>query len=155
MVRRPGAGRRALLPRVSARGQRATGRRPRDASGDRMHAAAASSAGTLEVVQQPIKLELGGDLGPRMRRVSKRIYVGGTSIGGGAPIRVQSMCTTLTHDLKGTLDQIVRLQEAGCEIARVAVPDRRSAEALPELVKRSILPVVADIHFDYKLALAA
>ena len=106
-------------------------------------------------MQQPIKLELGGDLGPRPRRVSKRVYVGGTSIGGGAPIRVQSMCTTLTHDLKATVEQIARLQEAGCEIARVAVPDKRSAEALPELVKRSILPVVADIHFDHKLALMA
>src|SRR5437868_5266865 len=107
------------------------------------------------MMQQPIKLDLGNDLGPRPRRVSKRIYVGGTSIGGGAPVRVQSMCTTLTHDLPATLDQIVRLQEAGCEIARVAVPDRRAAEALPELVRRSILPVVADIHFDHKLALMA
>src|SRR2546425_4850632 len=106
-------------------------------------------------MQQPISLNLNNDVGPRPRRVSKRVYVGGTSIGGGAPIRVQSMCTTLTHDVKGTLEQITRLQEAGCEIARVAVPDKRGAEALPELVKRSILPLVADIHFDHKLALMA
>ncbi len=106
-------------------------------------------------MQQPISLNLNNDLGPRPRRPSKRIYVGGTSIGGGAPIRVQSMCTTLTHDVPATLRQIGELQEAGCEIARLAVPDRRAGEALPELVKRSILPVVADIHFDYRLALLA
>ena len=106
-------------------------------------------------MQQPINLALTNDVGPRPRRVSKRIYVGGTSIGGGAPIRVQSMCTTLTHEVRATLEQIERLQEVGCEIARVAVPDRQAAAALPELVKRSILPLVADIHFDYRLALAA
>ena len=106
-------------------------------------------------MQQPISLNLSPDVGPRPRRTSKRIYIGGTSIGGGAPIRVQSMCTTLTHDVPATLRQIERLQEAGCEIARVAVPDKRAAEALPELVKRSILPLVADIHFDHKLALLA
>ncbi len=93
--------------------------------------------------------------GPRPRRASKRLYVGGTSIGGDAPVRVQSMCTTLTHDLSATTAQIVRLQEVGCEIARVAVPDKRAAEALPELVSRSILPIVADIHFDWRLAMAA
>jgi (E)-4-hydroxy-3-methylbut-2-enyl-diphosphate synthase len=93
--------------------------------------------------------------GPRPRRASKRVYVGGTSIGGDAPVRVQSMCTTLTHDLDATIAQIARLQEAGCELARVAVPDRRGADALPELVRRSILPVVADIHFDWRLAMAA
>src|SRR3989442_6105923 len=124
MVRRPGGGRRAPLPRMTARGQRATGRRPRDASGDRMHAAAGSSAGTLEVVQQPIKLELGGDLGPRPRRVSKRVYVGGTSIGGGAPIPVQAMCTTLTHHLQATVEQNPPLPEAGCEIPKVAGPGK-------------------------------
>ena len=94
-------------------------------------------------------------VGPKDRRRSKRMYVGGVSIGDGAPIRVQSMCTTLTHDLPATLRQIERLQEAGCEIARVAVPDKRAGEALPELVRRSILPIVADIHFDYRLALLA
>ena len=94
-------------------------------------------------------------VGPRPRRRSKRVWVGGVPIGDGAPIAVQSMCTTLTHDVDATIRQIERLQEAGCEIARVAVPDRRAADALPELVRRSILPLVADIHFDHKLALAA
>ncbi|HET8567955.1 MAG TPA: flavodoxin-dependent (E)-4-hydroxy-3-methylbut-2-enyl-diphosphate synthase [Candidatus Limnocylindria bacterium] len=97
----------------------------------------------------------GDQAGPRPRRKSKRVWVGGTAIGDGAPIAVQSMCTTLTHDLEATIRQIERLQEAGCEIARVAVPDKRAGEALKELVRRSILPLVADIHFDWKLALMA
>src|SRR5207253_11365383 len=92
---------------------------------------------------------------PRPRRKSKRVWVGGTPIGDGAPIAVQSMCTTLTHDIDATIRQIEQLQEGGCEIARVAVPDKRAGEALKEIVRRSILPVVADIHFDYRLALMA
>src|SRR2546428_357215 len=92
---------------------------------------------------------------PRPRRKSKRVWVGGTAIGDGAPVAVQSMCTTLTHDVDATIRQIEELQEGGCEIARVAVPDKRAGEALKEVVRRSILPVVADIHFDYKLALMA
>src|SRR5712692_9044583 len=103
-----------------------------------------------------VDLNLPGDrIGARPRRASKRVWVGGTAIGDGAPIAVQSMCTTLTHDLDATIRQIDALQEAGCEIARVAVPDKRAGEALKEIVRRSILPVVADIHFDYKLALMA
>ena len=92
---------------------------------------------------------------PRPRRKSKRVWVGGTAIGDGAPVAVQSMCTTLTHDVDATIRQIEQLQEIGCEIARVAVPDKRAGEALAEVVRRSILPVVADIHFDYRLALMA
>src|SRR5436190_1555214 len=92
---------------------------------------------------------------PRPRRKSKRVWVGGTAIGDGAPVAVQSMCTTLTHDVDATIRQIELLQEAGCEIARVAVPDKRGGEALKEIVRRSILPIVADIHFDYRLALMA
>src|SRR5438874_11575982 len=90
---------------------------------------------------------------PRPRRKSKRVWVGGTPIGDGAPIAVQSMCTTLTHDVDATIRQIEQLQEGGCEIARAAVPDKRAGEALKEVVRRSLLPVVADIHFDYQLAL--
>src|ERR671934_1629791 len=103
-----------------------------------------------------VDLNLPGDrIGARPRRTSKRIWVGGTPIGDGAPIAVQSMCTTLTHDVDATIRQIEQLQAAGCEIARVAVPDKRAGEALREIVRRSILPVVADIHFDYRLALMA
>ncbi|HUQ16726.1 MAG TPA: flavodoxin-dependent (E)-4-hydroxy-3-methylbut-2-enyl-diphosphate synthase [Candidatus Saccharimonadales bacterium] len=106
----------------------------------------------------PLSLDLNlpaDRVGPRPRRASKRVWVGGVAIGDGAPIAVQSMCTTLTHDVPATIRQIEQLQEAGCEIVRVAVPDKRSGEALKEVVRRSILPVVADIHFDYKLALMA
>jgi len=71
------------------------------------------------------------------------------------PSDVVSCIFTLTHDLDATIRQIEQLQEAGCEIARVAVPDKRAGEALKELVRRSILPIVADIHFDYRLALMA
>jgi (E)-4-hydroxy-3-methylbut-2-enyl-diphosphate synthase len=109
-------------------------------------------------MQSPMSVDLNlpeDRVGPRVRRASKRVWVGGVPIGDGAPIAVQSMCTTLTHDIAATIRQIERLQEAGCEIVRVAVPDRRAGEALKELVRRSILPVVADIHFDYKLALMA
>src|SRR5690349_19370942 len=109
-------------------------------------------------MQSPMQVDLNlpeDRVGPRARRPSKRVWVGGVPIGDGAPIAVQSMCTTLTHDVEATIRQIDRLQEAGCEIVRVAVPDRRAGEALKELVRRSILPVVADIHFDYKLALMA
>ena len=106
----------------------------------------------------PLSLDLNlpaDRVGPRPRRASKRVWVGGVAIGDGAPVAVQSMCTTLTHDVDATIRQIEQLQEAGCEIVRVAVPDKRSGEALKEVVRRSILPVVADIHFDYKLALMA
>src|SRR5438270_6491190 len=115
-------------------------------------------ATTLDAVDARMNVDLNlpeDRIGPRPRRRSKRVWVGGTAIGDGAPVAVQSMCTTLTHDIPATIRQIERLQEAGCEIARVAVPDPRAGEALKELVRRSILPVVADIHFDYRLALMA
>ncbi|MDQ3400591.1 MAG: flavodoxin-dependent (E)-4-hydroxy-3-methylbut-2-enyl-diphosphate synthase, partial [Chloroflexota bacterium] len=88
----------------------------------------------------PLTMDLnlpGEGIGPRPRRASKRVWVGGTAIGDGAPVAVQSMCTTLTHDVDATIGQIERLQEAGCEIARVAVPDKRAGEALKEVVRRS------------------
>ena len=112
----------------------------------------------LSAMDTPLSLDLNlpaDRVGPRPRRASKRVWVGGVAIGDGAPIAVQSMCTTLTHDVDATIRQIEQLQEAGCEIVRVAVPDKRSGEALKEVVRRSILPVVADIHFDYRLALMA
>ncbi len=76
-------------------------------------------------------------------------------VGGGAPIVVQSMTRTLTHDIRATVAQIKRLQRAGCEIVRLAVPDARAAAALAEIKKRISIPVIADIHFDHRLALAA
>lgn len=84
--------------------------------------------------------------------MSKQINVGGVTLGGGAPVRVQSMTTTHTADVEATLAQIARLAEAGCEIVRVAVRDEADARAVRAVKDRSPLPVVADIHFSAKLA---
>ena len=85
----------------------------------------------------------------------RQISVGGVPIGGGAPVVVQSMTLTDTADVEATLGQIGRLAEAGCEIVRVAVPGRPDADALPQLVAGSPIPVIADIHFNASLALRA
>lgn len=87
------------------------------------------------------------------RRITKQIDVGGVKIGGGAPIVVQSMTNTDTRDIEGTLKQIGRLHERGCELVRCAVLDEEAARALKAIKKRSPLPLIADIHFDYKLAI--
>ena len=87
------------------------------------------------------------------RKQTRQIRVGGLAIGGGAPIPVQSMCNTKTWDVEATAAQIAALKAAGCEIVRLAVPDLRSAEAISAIRERTDLPLVADIHFDYKLAL--
>jgi (E)-4-hydroxy-3-methylbut-2-enyl-diphosphate synthase len=89
------------------------------------------------------------------RRISKRINIGNVAIGGGAPIVVQSMTKTDTRDVKATLRQVKELEAAGCEIVRLAVPDAAAARALVDIKKGSKVPLVADIHFDYRLALAA
>ncbi|MBR6719771.1 MAG: flavodoxin-dependent (E)-4-hydroxy-3-methylbut-2-enyl-diphosphate synthase [Clostridia bacterium] len=87
--------------------------------------------------------------------MTKQINVGNVKIGGGAPISVQSMTNTDTKDVLATLSQIERLHKAGCDIIRVTVPDKEAAEAMKEICTKSPIPVVADIHFDYKLALAS
>ncbi len=89
------------------------------------------------------------------RRKTKQIAIGNTRIGGDAPISVQSMTNTDTRDIASTVAQIKRLEEVGCEIVRVAVPDRKAAESLAEIKARIGIPLIADIHFDYKLALEA
>ena len=89
------------------------------------------------------------------RRVTKPIYVGDVKVGGDANIAVQSMTKTDTRDVKATVDQIKGLEEAGCEIIRVAVPDMEAAKAIPEIKKQIDIPLVADIHFHYQLALEA
>lgn len=89
------------------------------------------------------------------RRKTKIIRVGDKSIGGYNPVSVQSMCNTKTEDIDATLAQLEALENAGCEIARLAVPNALAARALPEIHKNCKLPLVADIHFDYRLALAA
>ncbi len=87
--------------------------------------------------------------------MKKKIKVGNLNIGGDAPISIQSMCNTPTCDVKASVEQVRRLEEAGCEIIRLAVPDRESAEGFREIKRRARIPVVADIHFDYRMALAA
>lgn len=85
--------------------------------------------------------------------MTKQILVGGVPVGGGAPVSIQSMCSTKTDDVPATVDQIHRLEAAGCEIVRVAVPDMAAAKAIGAIRSRIHIPLVADIHFDYRLAL--
>src|SRR5947209_16410064 len=85
----------------------------------------------------------------------RQISVGGVKIGGGAPVVVQSMTTTKTHDVPATTAQIAELASAGCEIVRVAVPKTEDAEALGKIVRFSPVPIIADIHFNASLALKA
>ncbi|MCK4738924.1 MAG: flavodoxin-dependent (E)-4-hydroxy-3-methylbut-2-enyl-diphosphate synthase, partial [Deltaproteobacteria bacterium] len=86
---------------------------------------------------------------------TRAINVGGVVVGGGAPISVQSMTNTNTADSEATIAQINRLTEAGCEIVRVAVPDAESAKALVTIKKAITIPLIADIHFDWRLAIEA
>ena len=87
------------------------------------------------------------------RRKTREINIGGVKIGGDNPIAIQSMCNTDTRNVKATVDQIKRLEKAGCEIIRVAVPDMDAAECIRDIKKSIDIPLVADIHFDYRLAL--
>ncbi len=89
------------------------------------------------------------------RKQTRQLKLGSVRIGGGAPIVVQSMTNTDTRDVEATLGQIKRLHDAGCEIVRVAVPDETAARALRAIHDASLIPVIADIHFDYRLALMA
>ena len=87
--------------------------------------------------------------------MTRQIKVGKVPVGGGAPVTIQSMCNTPTHDVEATVEQIRRLAAAGCEIIRVAVPDMEAAQAVGEIKKQISIPLVVDIHFDYRLALEA
>ena len=89
------------------------------------------------------------------RKPTRKIQVGTVPIGGGSPISIQTMTTTLTHDVDATLAQVERCAEAGAQIVRVAVPEEKDAKALSALVQRSPVPIVSDIHFNYRYALAA
>ena len=89
------------------------------------------------------------------RKKTRQIYVGNVALGDGAPIAVQSMTNTFTADVDSTVSQIVRLQDAGCEIVRVAVPDEAAAGAITAIKQQVAIPVIADIHFSYRLAIAA
>ncbi|HEY7348920.1 MAG TPA: flavodoxin-dependent (E)-4-hydroxy-3-methylbut-2-enyl-diphosphate synthase [Ktedonobacterales bacterium] len=90
-----------------------------------------------------------------MRRKTRQIHVGSVPIGGDAPIAVQSMTTTYTRDIESTVAQIQRLQDVGCELVRVAVPEKSDAAALGEIKRRIAIPLIADIHYNHHLALEA
>jgi len=92
---------------------------------------------------------------PIKRRTTRTIKIGDIKVGGDAPITVQSMTNTFTHDVTATVSQIKRLEAAGCEIVRVAVPDQAAAEAISAIKKKIAIPLIADIHFDHRLAIAA
>lgn len=96
-----------------------------------------------------------GETEQQMRNQTKTVQIGDRVIGGGNPILIQSMTNTKTQDVKATVAQIEELTKAGCEIIRCAVPDMEAAKALAEIKKQIRIPLVADIHFDYRLAIAA
>ncbi len=87
--------------------------------------------------------------------MTRQILVGNVPIGGGAPVSIQSMLNTKTTDVAGSLHQLEQLKAAGCQIARLAVPNQEAAKGFKEIAAQSPLPLVADIHFDYKLAILA
>lgn len=87
------------------------------------------------------------------RKQTRAVHIGNLTIGGNHDIVIQSMCNTDTRDVKSTVNQILELEKAGCEMVRVAVPDMIAAEAVGEIKKNIPIPLVADIHFDYQLAL--
>src|SRR3954466_1434023 len=89
------------------------------------------------------------------RRPSRQIRVGSVLVGGDAPITVQTMTNTPTSDAGATIDQIRRIEEAGCDIVRVSCPDEASTAALPAIVRAANIPIVADIHFHYRRAIEA
>ena len=87
--------------------------------------------------------------------MKKSVFCGGVKIGGGSPVSIQSMTNTSTSDVDASVDQIKRLEDAGCEIVRLAVPDEDAADAFAKIRRKVQVPLVADIHFDYRLALRA
>jgi (E)-4-hydroxy-3-methylbut-2-enyl-diphosphate synthase len=89
------------------------------------------------------------------RRKSRPVHVGDVQVGGDAPVVVQTMTNTDTADARATIEQIARLADEGSEIVRIAVPDKRAAAAVPEIVAKTVVPLIADIHFDHRLALEA
>src|SRR6056297_2303920 len=87
--------------------------------------------------------------------MTKLIKYGNVKVGNGSLVTVQSMTNTKTYDVKSTVEQILKLEEAGCDIIRVTVPEEKSSDALKEIKKEINIPLIADIHFDYRLALSS
>jgi (E)-4-hydroxy-3-methylbut-2-enyl-diphosphate synthase len=90
-----------------------------------------------------------------VRKMTRTVYVGEVPVGGGSPIVVESMTKTDTRDVRATVSEIKRLEKIGCDLVRVAVPDYEAAEALVSIRQKTKMPIIADIHFNYKLALMA
>ena len=90
-----------------------------------------------------------------VRKKTRKIYIGDVPVGGDAPISIQSMTNTLTSDVSSTVAQIKQLEEAGADIVRVSVPDQEAADAFKLIKENSNIPLVADIHFDYMMAIEA
>jgi (E)-4-hydroxy-3-methylbut-2-enyl-diphosphate synthase len=90
-----------------------------------------------------------------LRKQTRQVTVGGVRIGGGAPVSIQSMTSCHTHEIAETVDQIRRMAQAGCDIGRVAVPEKRDTEALPAILEQSPIPIVADVHYHYNRAIEA
>lgn len=93
------------------------------------------------------------DVMQKPRRISREVAIGNVKIGAGNPVAIQSMCTTKTHDVDATVAQILALEEVGCDIARVAVPDEKAVAALPEIIQQINMPLIADIHYNARLAI--
>jgi len=96
-----------------------------------------------------------GALRGRSRRRTRQVRIGDVPVGGDAPVCLQSMTSTYTYDIDATVAQINRLAAAGCDVVRVAVPDRRDTDALPEILRQSPVPIIADVHFHYQRAIEA
>jgi (E)-4-hydroxy-3-methylbut-2-enyl-diphosphate synthase len=109
---------------------------------------------SLPILNQPAP-QSGNTVAPPQRRASRQVHVGPVAVGGDAPISVQSMTTTPTHDINATLQQIAALNASGVDIVRVAVPRQEDADALVAIAAKSTVPVIADIHFQWKYAMAA
>jgi (E)-4-hydroxy-3-methylbut-2-enyl-diphosphate synthase len=112
-------------------------------------------ATSLPILNQPPTTDAGATVVPPQRRACRQVHVGPIPVGGDAPISVQSMTTTPTHDVNATLQQIAALNAAGVDIVRVAVPRHEDADALATIAAKSTVPVIADIHFQWKYAMAA
>ena len=89
------------------------------------------------------------------KKKTRPVFLGGVQVGGNAPVAVQSMTSTDTRNVRATVRQIRKLEEAGCEIVRVAVPDKVAAAALSDIKRQIAIPLIADIHFNYRLAIEA
>ncbi|MEE9284098.1 MAG: flavodoxin-dependent (E)-4-hydroxy-3-methylbut-2-enyl-diphosphate synthase, partial [Dehalococcoidia bacterium] len=105
--------------------------------------------------EEPVQNEVEGRTPLSPRRKSRPVHVGGVQVGGDAPVVVQTMTNTDTADAQATLNQIAHLADSGAEIVRIAVPDKAAAAALPDIVPHTPVPLIADIHFDHRLALAS